>query len=162
MSFGMIVSGGGLVDGFTVLATMVIAIDDHNKPRECREEQKMEGKLNPSDVGRTIAVSERERARLEHRVAALESVVNFLMAEMREDQQRRIKSELERLRQYSPGVKASYDTWPDDPAMWQGLSRLRLGFPQQASARLLRSDRIVLSRWRSRTAAFYEIRSASK
>ena len=78
----------------------------------------MEGKLNPSRVGITIAVSERKSERLEHRVAALESVVNFLVAELREDQRRRIKSELERLRKFSPDATATYDSWPDDPRMW--------------------------------------------
>ena len=115
LAFGMIVStsrsygSGGLVDGFTVLATMVVATGDHNKPRQCREDQKMV----VNSIGRTIAVSERGSERLEHRVTALENIVNFLVTEMREDQQRRIK-----LRQSSPDGKASYDSWPDDPGMW--------------------------------------------
>ena len=104
----------------------------------------MEGNLNPSDDRRTIAVSESKSEQLEHRVAALESVVNFLVAELREDQQRRIKSELERLRKFSPDATATYDSWPDDPRMWQELSRVSGKFPKASNTKSSPAGRLTM------------------
>jgi hypothetical protein len=60
---------------------------------------------------------ERESGRTEERIAALESVVNFLVSRISEDQKRPIKSELKRLKG-SPEVAATYDDWPVNPMEW--------------------------------------------
>jgi hypothetical protein len=73
---------------------MAFGIDDHDKSVPRREDQKVEPKL--SESGRTFGVSERETGRLEERVAALESIVTFLMSRISEDRRPPIKSELER------------------------------------------------------------------
>jgi hypothetical protein len=70
---------------------------------QCREDQKME-----------------ESGRMEERVAALESVVNFLVSQIGENQKRPIKSELKRLKR-SPEVAATYDDWPATPYLFQRL-----------------------------------------
>ena len=75
----------------------------------------MEGQL--SESGRTIGISERESKRLEDRVAALESVVIFLVSRISDDQKRPIKSELGRLKQPKDASPA-YDDWPDNPMEW--------------------------------------------
>jgi hypothetical protein len=76
-----------------------------------REDQKMERKS--SESGRTIA----ESGRMEERVAALESVVTFLVSRIDEDQKRPIKPNLERLKK-SPDAAATYDYWPNNPMEW--------------------------------------------
>jgi hypothetical protein len=58
-----------------------------------------------------------ESGRMEERVAALESVVNFLVSKIGEDQKRPIKSELKRLKR-SPEVAAIYDDWPVTPYLF--------------------------------------------
>jgi hypothetical protein len=112
----------GLVDGFAVLATMVCGIDGHNSPvvRHHREDQKMKRKIDAAKVGKKLAnppyadiakklgksssksvldgLQHGPRERLEDRVAALEIIAGFLMAEMSDDQRRLIEWELERLR----------------------------------------------------------------
>jgi hypothetical protein len=69
------------------------------------------------ESGRAIGVLERESGRTEERIAALESVVNFLVSRISEDQKRPIKSELKRLKG-SPEVAATYDDWPVNPMEW--------------------------------------------
>ena len=61
-----------------------------------------------------------EIGRMEERVAALESVVNFLVSQIGENQKRPIKSELKRLKR-SPEVAATYDDWPATPYLFQRL-----------------------------------------
>jgi hypothetical protein len=61
-----------------------------------------------------------ESGRMEERVAALESVVNFLVSQIGENQKRPIKSELKRLKR-SPEVAATYDDWPATPYLFQRL-----------------------------------------
>jgi len=75
----------------------------------------MEGQL--SESGRTIGISKRESKRLEDRVAALESVVIFLVSRISDDQKRPIKSELGRLKQ-PKDASSAYDDWPDNPMEW--------------------------------------------
>jgi mannitol-1-phosphate/altronate dehydrogenase len=75
----------------------------------------MEGRS--SEIVRMIAASERESTRLEERVAALESVVDFLVTRISEDRGRPIKSDLERSKQ-CPDAAATYDDWPDNPMEW--------------------------------------------
>jgi hypothetical protein len=58
-----------------------------------------------------------ESGRMEERVAALESVVNFLVSQIGENQKRPIKSELKRLKR-SPEVAATYDDWPATPYLF--------------------------------------------
>jgi hypothetical protein len=69
------------------------------------------------ESGRAIGGLERESGRTEERIAALESVVNFLVSRISEDQKRPIKSELKRLKR-SPEVAATYDDWPVNPMEW--------------------------------------------
>ena len=85
--------------------------DDQNKPMQRREDQKMD-----SEIGRTILASERKSGRLEDRLAALESAVNFIVTQMSEGRGP-IKSELELFKQ-SRDAPATYDSWPDDPMKW--------------------------------------------
>jgi len=66
---------------------------------------------------RAIGVLEKESGRMEERVAALESVVNFLVSRIGEDQKQPIKSELKRLKR-SPEIATSYDDWPANPMEW--------------------------------------------
>jgi len=75
----------------------------------------MEGQL--AESGRTIGISGRESKRLEDRVAALESVVIFLVSRISEDQKRPIKSELGRLKQ-AKDASPAYEDWPDNPMEW--------------------------------------------
>jgi hypothetical protein len=73
-----------------------------------REDQKM----NP-EIG--ILSSERKSGRLEDRLAALESTVNFLVTQMSEGRTP-IKQEPQLFKQSdSPGP---YDSWPHDPMEW--------------------------------------------
>ena len=58
-----------------------------------------------------------ESGRMEERVAALESVVNFLVSQIGENQKCPIKSELKRLKR-SPDVAATYDDWPTTPYLF--------------------------------------------
>ena len=72
----------------------------------------MKGKS--SENVRAIDLSEEQSGRLEERVAALESVVTFLVSRISEDQKRPIKPELERLKKF-PHAAATYDYWPNNP-----------------------------------------------
>jgi hypothetical protein len=69
------------------------------------------------ESGRAIGVLESESGRMEERVAALESVVNFLVSRIGEDQKLPIKSELKRLKR-PPEVATTYDDWPVNPMDW--------------------------------------------
>ena len=71
-----------------------------------REDQKMD-----SEVGTT-----KKSGRLEDRLAALESSVNFLVTQMSEGLGP-IKSELQVFKQ-SRDAPRPYDSWPNDPMEW--------------------------------------------
>jgi hypothetical protein len=58
-----------------------------------------------------------EIGRMEERVAALESVVNFLVSQIGENQKRPVKSELKQLKRSSE-VAATYDDWPVTPYLF--------------------------------------------
>ena len=99
-----------LVDGFAASATIVFGIDDHNKSTPA-------GRIGKMESERAIGVLAEESGRMEERVAALESVVNFLVSRIGEDQKRPIKSELKRVKRL-PDVAATYDDWPVNPMEW--------------------------------------------
>jgi len=69
-----------------------------------------------SEIERTILVSERQSGRLEDRLAALESTVNFLVTQMSEGRGP-IKSEVQ-LSKQSRDAAGPYDSWPHDPMEW--------------------------------------------
>jgi hypothetical protein len=80
-----------------------------------REDQKMD-----SEIRRTILASERKSERLENRLAALESTVNFLVTQMSKGPGP-IKSKLELFKQSGDAPATydrTYDSWPDDPMEW--------------------------------------------
>jgi hypothetical protein len=85
--------------------------DDQNKPMPRREDQKMD-----SEIERTILASERKSGRLEDRLTALESTVNFLVTQISEGRGP-IKSELQ-LYKKSHDAPGPYDSWPHDPMEW--------------------------------------------
>jgi hypothetical protein len=69
-----------------------------------------------SEIGTTILASEGKSARLEDRLAALESTVNFLVTQMSKARGP-IKSELQ-LSKQSRDAPGPYDSWPHDPMEW--------------------------------------------
>jgi hypothetical protein len=90
-----------VVDDFTASATIVFEIDDQNKSMPGGSEN---GGKWPDG-----------RAR-----CGSQSVVNFLVSQIGENQKRPIKSELKRLKR-SPEVAATYDDWPATPYLFQRL-----------------------------------------
>jgi hypothetical protein len=69
-----------------------------------------------SEIEKTILASERKSGRLEDRLAALESTVNFLVTQMSEGRGS-IKSEPQLFKQ-SRDAAGPYDSWPHDPMEW--------------------------------------------